>query len=154
MTPHYPVNREQLPRQEISITCPACRRELSFPDEFDGKEMVCPFCDENIAVQPNPPTAQDLLLKKPVPDGYAAVRAFIPFLKFLGWLYIIGGIVGGFVVMIISDRGWFGLLAVVGYTLQGVIFIFIAAAFNLVCGTAQNTAYLVALKEHELKNRG
>ena len=145
---------------EFTIICPHCQHELHISEEFAEKTMQCPFCFKMVTLPSGAQIKKNIpsgtlgsFLEKPIPEGYASLRAFIPIFQIIGWLHIIGGLVGGIVVAAMTDKGWPGFFVAIGFSINGIIFLAAAAFFNLFSNTTRDTAYLVALKEHELKNR-
>ena len=151
----YPLNTdEKFPRQEFSTTCPNCRRELNLLEEFDGKDVACPFCSENFTAKPDPLTMQEQggFPEKTALDDYKAVKWLENILIVMGVL----SFAGGFLSLMwhqfnYPDYPWWsdGLWII----FSGFGFFISAMTLKLMRDIARNIAYSTALKERELKNR-
>lgn len=103
----------------------------------------------------NNETTLSSLPEKPIPSGYSAVFVLSSILCIIGLLLITVGVVS----LLKNDRLSHDFMRVfmtfetLGTIFSGFFILVFASLLRLFCGMARNAAYMVALKEFELKQK-
>ena len=134
---------------EFRTFCPHCQAQLAVPVEYAGQQVKCATCNKTFMAQKTAFKKQTP--PKPIPDGYDTAMWDVGFLKVVGCIGIVFGVLVGIFLSDLSET------LAVGCAIAGVLLAlpwFISAAFlNLFCGIAKSTAYTAVLLEYELQNR-
>ncbi|HYT91665.1 MAG TPA: hypothetical protein VEL76_23330, partial [Gemmataceae bacterium] len=62
----------------VPISCPHCRAQCLFGDEFLGRTVQCLYCGKQMRLPPNSPAAVAPAPRRPVPAPPQAVRPALP----------------------------------------------------------------------------